>query len=45
MVVRIKCDNVSPVLGLGSTHRPLANSCIRAGMLVKVRMGSTAKGS
>lgn len=29
----------------GSTHRPLANSCMTAGMLVKVKIGSTAKGS
>lgn len=29
----------------GSTHKPLANSCMMAGMLVKVKMGSTAKGS
>lgn len=29
----------------GNTHLPLANSCMTAGMLVKVKMGSTAKGS
>lgn len=31
--------------GVGGTHRPLANSCMTAGMLVKVKIGSTAKGS
>lgn len=37
--------NCKSGVGGGSTHRLLANSCMRAGMLVNVRIGSTAKGS
>lgn len=37
--------NCKSGVGGRSTHRLLANSCMRAGMLVNVRIGSTAKGS